>query len=158
MAGFRTAAGTADARDLRIAIVASHFNEVIVNKLLDGALETLLRMGAERPDISVTWVPGAWELPLAAQAIAKVGRCDAIVALGAVIRGGTPHFDYICSECAAGLARVSLDFSLPVAFGVLTCDSDEQAAARADSDGENKGSEAAIAAVEMTQALRRLDS
>ena len=158
MAGFRASGGATDARDLRIAIVASRFNEPIVSKLLDGALESLLRMGAERPDISVTWVPGAWELPLGAQEIAKAGNSDAIIALGAVIRGGTAHFDYICAECASGLARVALDHGLPVAFGVLTCDTDAQAAARSNSDGENKGSEAAVAAVEMAQTLRRLDS
>ncbi|MDH3588195.1 MAG: 6,7-dimethyl-8-ribityllumazine synthase [Gammaproteobacteria bacterium] len=158
MAGFRESSGVADARDLRIAIVASRFNDVVVDKLVNGALETLSRMGAERPDINITRVPGAWELPLAAQEIAKTGRTDAIIALGAVIRGDTPHFDYICAECASSLSRVSLEHSLPVAFGVLTCDTVAQAQARCGDNSENKGSEAAIAAVEMAQVLRRLDT
>ena len=102
-------------------------------------------------------MPGAWELPLVAQEIARAGSVDAIIALGAVIRGETPHFDYICSECAAGLSRVSLQYALPVAFGVLTCDTVEQAQARSGDNAENKGSEAAIAAVEMAQVLRRLE-
>ncbi|MBT8132604.1 MAG: 6,7-dimethyl-8-ribityllumazine synthase [Gammaproteobacteria bacterium] len=157
MAGIRSAEGEANARDLRVAIVASRFNDHIVNSLVDGAIECLLRMGAEKPDISVTWVPGAWELPLAAKAVAACKQSDAIIALGAVIRGDTPHFDFICAQCAAGLGQVSLDSGMPVAFGVLTCDNLEQAQARSNKDGENKGAEAAIAAVEMVQTLRRLD-
>ena len=157
MAGFRTTTGAADARDLAIAIVASRFNEPVVDRLIEGAIETLQRMGAETPDINVTRVPGAWELPLVVQEIARAGRSDAIIALGAVVRGDTPHFDFLCAECASGLLRVSLEFRVPVAFGVLTCDTNEQAEARSNSQGENKGSEAAIAAVEMAQVLRRLD-
>ncbi len=157
MAGFRENTGKADARGLRIAIVASRFNEVIVGRLLDGALEALTRMGAERPDVHVTWVPGAWELPLAAQELARDGNNDAIVALGAVIRGDTAHFDYICTECASGLSRVSLDHRVPVGFGVLTCDNTAQADERTGSGDSNKGAEAAIAAVEMAQVLRHLE-
>ncbi|MBT8135759.1 MAG: 6,7-dimethyl-8-ribityllumazine synthase [Gammaproteobacteria bacterium] len=157
MAGFREFSGNADAHDLQIAIVAARFNEVIVDKLLAGATETLVRMGSESANIRVIRVPGAWELPLAAQAAASTGRIDAIIALGAVIRGDTAHFDYICAECAAGLSRVALEYKLPVSFGVLTCDTAAQAEARCGNDSENKGAEAAIAAVEMAQALRRLD-
>lgn len=157
MAGFRTTTGEANARDLRIAIVASKFNEPLVDRLIDGALETLERMGAEKPDIRITRVPGAWELPLIVQEIARSNNYDAIIALGAIIRGDTPHFDFLCAQCASGLLRASLDFKVPVAFGVLTCNTIAQAEARAASDGENKGSEAAIAAVETAQLLRRLD-
>lgn len=157
MAGFRTTTGTTSARGLRIAVVASKFNEPIVERLVEGALETLQRMGAERPDIQIAHVPGAWEIPLTVQEIARSGQCDAIIALGAVIRGDTPHFDYLCAECTAALMRVSLEFKVPVGFGVLTCDTVEQAEARSARGGENKGAEAAIAAIESAQLLRRLD-
>lgn len=157
MAGFRTTTGAADAQGMAIAIVASRFNEPVVDGLIGGAIETLQRMGAETPDISVTRVPGAWELPLVVQEIARAGHSDAIIALGAIIRGETPHFDFLSAECTSGLLRVSLEFRLPVAFGVLTCNTNEQAEARSGSQGENKGAEAAIAAVETAQVLRRLD-
>ena len=156
MAGSRAATGDVDARGMRIAIVAARFNATIVDGLIEGAQAELERCGAELS--SLRYVPGAWELPLAAQLVAEHEAPDAIVALGAVIRGETAHFEYISGECATGLSRVSLDLSLPVAFGVLTCDSDRQAVARSAPGADNKGVEAARAAIEMVALARALEA
>lgn len=155
MAGGRAASDDVDARGMRIALVAARFNTAVVDGLVDGARAVLARGGAEV--LPVRFVPGAWELPLAAQLIAEHEAPDAIVALGAVIRGETAHFEYISGECASGLARVSLDLSLPVAFGVLTCDTQQQAAARCAPGADNKGAEAARAAIEMVALARALE-
>ena len=148
--------------DLRVAntrycLLVSRFNAFVVESLLAGAIDTLKRHGAEESDLVVVRVPGAFEMPVAAQRIAAKGGFDAIVALGAVIRGGTPHIDYIAGECVKGLAHVSLQYGLPVAFGVLTVDSIEQAIERAGTKAGNKGAEAAMSAIEMVNVLRQLD-
>ena len=149
--------GDLSVRSARFALVASRFNDFIVKALVDGAVHTLKQHGAADKDIDVIWVPGAHELPLAAQKLATSGRYDAIVALGAVIRGGTPHFDYVAGECVKGLSHVSLDCGKPVAFGVLTVDTIEQAIERAGTKAGNKGAEAAITAIEMVSLLRQLE-
>lgn len=141
---------------LRFAIVISRFNELISGKLLEGAKDTLVRHGARAQDIDIFWVPGAWEVPLAVKEIALKGRYDAIIALGAVIRGDTPHFDYVAGEVSKGLALVSLDQRIPVAFGVLTTDNLEQALLRAGSKAGNKGTDAALAALEMADFLKEI--
>lgn len=141
----------------RFAIVASRFNRDIVDRLVEGALEAFERHGVAASEVRVVRVPGAYELPLVAQRLASTGGCSAIVALGAVIRGGTPHFEYVAGECARGITHVSLDQDLPVIFGVLTTDDMEQARARAGGSEGNKGAEAALAAMEMVTLLRNLD-
>ena len=140
-----------------MAVVASRFNEPIVKKLVDGALEALVKYGVLYEDIDVVWVPGAWELPIAARWLLASERYDGVVAVGAVIRGDTAHFDYIAGEASRGLANVSIDTETPIGFGVLTCDTDEQAEARAGGDHGNKGFDAAVAALEMVDLLTRLD-
>jgi 6,7-dimethyl-8-ribityllumazine synthase len=140
-----------------MAVIASRFNEPIVKKLVDGALEALVKHGVSFDDIDVVWVPGAWELPIAARWLATSERYDGIVAVGAVIRGETAHFDYIAGEASRGLAAVSADSETPVGFGVLTCESDEQAEARAGGAHGNKGWDAAVAALEMVDLFNRLD-
>jgi 6,7-dimethyl-8-ribityllumazine synthase len=138
----------------RIAIAASRFNRFIVEQLVEGARDALARRGVEP---SLLWVPGAFELPLAADRLAASGRFDAVIALGAVIRGGTPHFEYVAGACANGLARVALDRGVPVSFGVLTTDDVEQALARAGIGEGNKGFDAAVTALEMVDSLRALE-
>jgi 6,7-dimethyl-8-ribityllumazine synthase len=138
----------------RIAIVASRFNGFIVEQLVEGARDALSRRGVEP---SLLWVPGAFELPLAADRLAASGRFDAVIALGAVIRGGTPHFEYVAGACANGLARVALDRGVPVSFGVLTTDDVEQALARAGTGEGNKGFDAAVTALEMVATLHALE-
>jgi 6,7-dimethyl-8-ribityllumazine synthase len=140
----------------RFGIVASLFNQRIVALLLDGALECLVDHGAAAADIAVVRVPGAWEIPQALEELAARGGVDALIAIGAVIRGDTPHFDYICAECSSGAGRVAGKYRIPVAFGVLTCDTTEQAEARAGGEGGNKGAEAALAALEMASLFDRL--
>lgn len=140
----------------RFAIVASRFNGAVVERLVSGAVDCLTRHGVEDGAIRVVRVPGAWELPVAAQALAAAGGIDALVALGVVVRGETPHFDFICSQASAGLNRVSLDHNLPVGFGLLTCDTPSQAQERAGGKGGNKGWEAALAALETADLLARL--
>ena len=142
----------------RLALAASRFNQEIVGRLLDGAIATLNDHGIEQEAITIVHVPGAFELPLAVKRLATSGRFDAVIALGAVIRGATPHFEYVAGECARGLGRVALEHELPVAFGVLTVDTMEQALARAGGEEGNKGREAALAALEMISFLRRFDS
>ncbi|WP_425341245.1 6,7-dimethyl-8-ribityllumazine synthase [Brevibacillus borstelensis] len=140
---------------LRVGIVAGRFNELIVSKLVGGALDALKRHGVEEDAVEVAWVPGAFEIPLIAKKLAESGKYDAVVTLGAVIRGSTPHFDYVCSECAKGVASVSLTTGIPVIFGVLTTDSIEQAIERAGTKAGNKGWEAASAAIEMANLSRQ---
>ena len=145
-----------DTAGARIGIVAARFNDGVVSRLLEGALETLSRYGFDREEILVVRVPGAFELPLAARWIAGRGDRDAVIALGAVIRGDTPHFDYVCAEAARGIQAASVETGIPVIFGVLTCDDPAQADARAGGEHGNKGSEAALAALEMVSLQRRL--
>src|SRR3954447_17874264 len=123
--------GTPSGAERRFAVLASRFNEQIVERLLDGALDALVRHGVSADDVDVVWVPGAWELPIAARRLLGSDRYDAIVAVGAVIRGDTPHFDYVAGEASRGLATASAEFDTPIGFGLLTCDNDEQAEARA---------------------------
>ena len=143
------------ARGKRFAILASRFNEYVTRQLVDGALDTLARHGARRSDLQVTWVPGAFELPLAAQRAAGRGGIDAVLCLGAIIRGGTPHFDYVASQAAAGIAQVALTARIPVLFGVLTTDTLEQAIDRAGGKMGNKGRDAALAAMDMVHVVPR---
>jgi 6,7-dimethyl-8-ribityllumazine synthase len=142
------------ATGFRVAILASRFNHFIVDRLLEGALDCLRRHGCA--EVTVVRAPGAWELPLVCKTLAKSGRYDAIVALGAVIRGSTPHFDYVAGEVTKGLAAVSLDTDVPVTFGVLTTDTLEQAVERAGTKGGNKGWEAALGAIEMVSLRKAL--
>lgn len=138
------------------AIVVSRFNEFIVNSLEEGAVNCLTRHGVSESAITIIKVPGAFELPLAAQKAAQTEQFDAILALGAVIKGSTPHFDYVCNECSRGLSQVSLEFDIPVAFGVLTVDTIEQAIERAGTKAGNKGADAAMTAMEMVSLSRQL--
>jgi 6,7-dimethyl-8-ribityllumazine synthase len=142
----------------RFAVVASRFNRVIVEKLVDGALDALVRHGVAADDVDVVWVPGAWELPIVARRLLSSERYDALVAVGAVIRGDTPHFDYVAGEASRGLATASVDFETPIGFGLLTCDNDEQAQERAGGAHGNKGWDAALAALEMADLFGRLDA
>ena len=141
---------------MRIGIAASRFNQFIVEQLLEGALDALKRNGLDEGDILVSWVPGAFELPLMAEKMAASGSIDAVIALGAVIRGGTPHFDYVAAECARGIREASQRHGIPVAFGVLTTDTIEQALERSGRGEGNKGFDAATAALDTLQALRQL--
>ncbi len=141
----------------RFGIVVSRFNNFIVDRLLEGCLDTLARMGVAPADITVVRVPGAFEMPVAARRMADSGNFDALIALGAVIRGATPHFDYVAGECSKGLAAVSASSGLPLAFGVLTVDTIEQAIERAGTKAGNKGADAAQTAIEMVSLLRSLD-
>ena len=145
-----------DATGLNLAIVVARFNHLICGQLLEGALEELERRGANPDAVHVAWVPGAFEIPQAARALANTGRYDAVIALGAVIRGGTPHFDYVCEGVTDGVREVMRDTGVPVAFGVLTCDDVEQALARAGGAHGNKGSDVALAAIEMVRLLAQL--
>jgi len=157
MDNIRTINGDLVARDLRFAIVASRFNEMIVESLVRGAVDALLRHGAAEKQIELIRVPGAFDLPFVVKRAAASKRYDAIVALGAVIRGATPHFDHVAGQCAAGLARASEETGVPVAFGVLTTDTIEQAIERAGTKAGNKGADAALCALELANLLRRLD-
>ena len=143
-------------RDCNIAIVASEFNHFIVQQLVDGAFDALQRNGISDSNITLAWVPGAFELPLAADVLAVKGGHDAIIALGAVIRGGTPHFDYVAGECSRGIAQVGLKHGLPTIFGVLTTDTIDQALERAGSGAGNKGFDTAVAALQMITLLDRV--
>lgn len=141
------------AKGKRFGIVVSRFNDFITEKLLSGALDALTRTGAKENDIQIIKVPGAFEIPLAAKKAAQTGRYDAVICLGAVIRGATPHFDYVCAEVSKGVAQVGLDFGLPIIFGVLTTDTVEQAIDRAGTKSGNKGWHAAMSAVEMANLM-----
>lgn len=142
----------------RFGIVVARFNELITRRLLEGAVDALTRHGVRPEDIEVAWVPGSFELPVAAQALAETGRFSAVICLGAVIRGATPHFEYVASQAAAGISRVALDSRLPVVFGVITAETQEQALERAGGKVGNRGAEAALAALEMADLLSRLRS
>ena len=148
--------GKLTGRGLRFALVVGRFNEFISTRLLEGALDNLRRHETADDDIDVAWVPGAFEMPLVAQKLAGSGRYDAIICLGAVIRGGTPHFDYVAAETTKGIAKAGLDTGVPVVFGVLTTDSVEQAVERAGTKAGNKGWAAATTALEMANLLRAL--
>jgi 6,7-dimethyl-8-ribityllumazine synthase len=142
--------------DMAVAVVASRYNAGVVQRLLDGAVERLAERGVSQDQITVILVPGAWELPLACRRLAEAGGHQAVVALGCVVRGDTPHFEYVCSEASRGVIQASLDTGIPVSFGLLTTDTLEQAAERAGGSAGNKGAEAADAAVEMAQLMRAL--
>jgi 6,7-dimethyl-8-ribityllumazine synthase len=150
--------GTATGAGRRFAVVASRFNSHVVERLVDGALDALVRHGVSADDVDVVWVPGAWELPLAARRLLVTERYDALVAVGAVIRGDTPHFDFVAGEASHGLATAGTDFDTPIGFGLLTCDNDAQAEARAGGAHGNKGWDAALAALEMVDLFARLDA
>lgn len=139
---------------LKIAVVVSRFNELLGSRLLSGAQDALVRHGVSADDIDVAWVPGAFEIPIVADKLAKSGRYDAVVALGVIIRGGTPHFEYVSAEVSKGIAKVSLDSGVPVMFGVITADTIEQAVERAGTKAGNKGWEAATGAIEMASLLK----
>lgn len=151
-----TVRGSLDAHDLRIGIVAARFNEAVVERLVAGAIDALQRHGAKGEDLTVVWVPGAFELPVTLSKLAVSGEVDALVALGCVVRGATPHFEYVAAEAATGAGAVAREHGVPVAFGVLTTDTWEQAVERAGGKLGNKGAEAAVTAVEMVQVLRQL--
>lgn len=144
------------AEGLRIGIVVGRFNEFIVSKLLGASIDGLKRHGVDDDDIDIVWVPGAFEIPLIAKKMAKNNKYDAIICLGAVIRGSTPHFDYVCSETSKGIASVSLSTEIPVIFGVLTTDTIEQAIERAGTKAGNKGYDAAVSAIEMANLLKEV--
>ncbi|MHC1746334.1 MAG: 6,7-dimethyl-8-ribityllumazine synthase [Negativicutes bacterium] len=151
-----TLEGKLVAKGLKFGIVVARFNEFITNKLCSGAIDTLVRHGAAEEDIEAAWVPGAFEIPLVAQKMAISGKYDAVICLGAVIRGSTPHFDYVCAEVAKGVGQVGLSSGVPTIFGVITSDSIEQAIERAGTKAGNKGSDAAMSAIEMANLLKVL--
>lgn len=143
--------------NIRVGVVCARFNDFIVSRLLAGCEDTLLRHGVREEDIAVAWVPGAFEIPLIASKMAKSGKYDAVIALGAVIRGSTSHYDYVCSEVSKGVAQVALSSDIPVMFGVLTTDTIEQAVERAGTKAGNKGAECAQGAIEMVNLIRELE-
>ena len=154
----KTFEGKLVSEGIKVGIVCARFNEFIVSKLLGGCEDTLLRHGVQAEDISVAWVPGAFEIPLIASKMAKSGKYDAVIALGAVIRGNPSHSDYVCSEVSKGIAAVALESGIPVMFGVLTTDTIEQAIERAGTKAGNKGAECAQGAIEMVNLIRALDA
>ncbi len=143
-------------KGMKIAMVGARFNEFIVSKLISGAEDTLLRLGVDENDITLAWVPGAFEIPMIAQQLAKTGKYDAVIALGTVIRGSTSHYDLVCAEVTKGIAQASLKTEVPVIFGVVTTDTIEQAIERAGTKAGNKGADAAISAIEMVNLKRML--
>lgn len=151
-----TIEGLMQAQDQKFTIIASRFNDFIVDRLIGGAVDYLVRHGATRENITLVRVPGAFEMPIVAQKVARSGKADAIICLGAVIRGATPHFDYVCSEATKGIAHVSLDTGVPIGFGLLTTDTLEQSIERAGSKGGNKGVEAASAVLETLRVLQQI--
>lgn len=148
--------GKLDAKGLKFGIVAGRFNEFISSKLLGGAIDALKRHGAEEKNIEVAWSPGSFEIPLIAKKMAKTGKYDAVICLGAVIRGATPHFDYVAAEVSKGIASAMLDTEVPISFGVLTTESIEQAIERAGTKSGNKGFDAAMAAIEMANLMKEI--
>ena len=152
----KTIEGGLNAQGVSIGIVVSRFNDFITAKLLDGALDRLKRLGADEKNITVVKVPGSWEIPCVAEKLAASGSCDAVICLGAVIRGATPHFEYIAAEVAKGIAKASFDTKVPVIFGVITADTLEQAIERAGTKAGNKGSDAAQTAVEMVNLFKEI--
>lgn len=153
----RTLEGKLVAEDMKVGIVAARFNEFITNKLLGGALDGLTRHDVREEDIEVAWVPGAFEIPLIAARMAKSGKYDAVICLGAVIRGSTSHYDYVCNEVSKGIASVSLETGVPVLFGILTTENIEQAIERAGTKAGNKGYDCALSAVEMVNLIREME-
>lgn len=151
-----TLVGDLVVRKQRFALVVSRFNEFISSRLLSAAIDTLERHGCARGDITVAWVPGSWELPLAAKTAAASGRYDAVICLGAIIRGDTPHFDHVCNQAARGIAQAGLETDVPVVFGVLTTNTLDQAINRAGTKHGNKGADAALAAIEMANLMAKL--
>lgn len=145
-------------QNIRVGIVAARFNEFIVNKLVGGAMDALLRHDVREEDIDLAWVPGAFEIPLIAKKLAESGKYDAVICLGAVIRGATSHYDLVCNEAAKGIAHVSLDSGVPVLFGVVTTENIEQAIERAGSKAGNKGYDSAMAAIEMVNLVRAIEA
>jgi 6,7-dimethyl-8-ribityllumazine synthase len=156
MSGIKTVEGNFSQADARYAVLVGRFNSFVVESLVSGAIDTLRRHGVNDSNITVVRAPGAWELPLVAKKLAATQQYDAIIALGAVIRGGTPHFDYVAGECAKGLGVVSLETGLPISFGVLTVDSIEQAIERSGTKAGNKGVDAAMVAIEMISVLKAI--
>ena len=154
----RTLEGKVVAREIKVGIVAARFNEFIVSKLVAGARDGLLRHDVKDEDIDLAWVPGVFEIPLIASKMAKSGKYDAVICLGAVIRGATSHYDYVCSEVSKGIASVSLTSDIPVMFGVLTTDNIEQAIERAGTKAGNKGYDCALGAIEMVNLVRQLEN
>ena len=154
----KTLEGKLVAQDIRVGIVASRFNEFITSKLLGGAMDGLLRHGTKEENIQVAWVPGAFEIPLIASRMAKSGKYDAIIVVGAVIRGSTSHYDYVCNEVSKGIASVSLETGVPVMFGVVTTENIEQAIERAGTKAGNKGYDCALSAIEMVNLIREMES
>ena len=148
--------GKLTAQGLKFGIVAARFNEFITSKLVSGCEDCLIRHGAAGDDITLAWVPGAYEIPMACKKMAESGKYDAVIALGCVIRGATPHFDYVCAEASKGIAQVSMQTGVPVAFGVLTTENIEQAIERAGSKAGNKGYDCALSAVEMVNLIKQL--
>jgi len=156
MSGYKTIEGKLDASGLKTAVIASRFNDFVTAKLIEGAVDCLQRHGSDGKDITVIRVPGSFELPLVAKKAASSGKYDTVICLGALIRGQTPHFDYIAAEVTKGVAQVSMDTNVPVTFGVITADTLEQAVDRAGAKAGNKGFEAALGAVEMANLLRQI--
>ena len=152
----RTFEGKFDGRDVRIAIVAGRFNEFITSKLVGGALDVLKRNDVSEESIDIAWVPGAFEIPLITKKLANTGKYDAIITLGAVIKGSTPHFDYVCAEVSKGVSQISLQSELPVIFGVLTTNNVEEAIERAGTKAGNKGADAAFSAIEMINLIKEI--
>ena len=150
--------GTVDGAGIKVAIVCGRFNDLITNRLLDGALAGLAIHGVREADVALAWVPGAFEIPLAAKTFALTGRYDAVIALGAVIRGDTAHFEYVAGPCAEGLQQAQLETGVPIVFGVLTTENLDQALERSDLEGDNKGEESARTALEMADLLRKVRS
>lgn len=153
----KTLEGKLVAKGMRVGIVAARFNEFITSKLLSGALDGLVRHDVQEEDIHVAWVPGAFEIPLIASKMAKSGKYDAVICLGAVIRGSTSHYDYVCNEVSKGIAAVGLDSGIPVLFGVLTTENIEQAIERAGTKAGNKGYDCALSAIEMVNLIREIE-
>lgn len=152
----KTLEGKLTAKNMKIAIVVARFNEFITSKLLSGCIDCLIRHEAANEDLTVAWVPGAFEIPLAAKKLAESGKYDAVICLGAVIRGATPHFDYVCAEASKGIAQVSMQTGVPVAFGVLTTENIQQAVERAGTKAGNKGVDCAMTAMEMVNLFKEM--
>ncbi|MCL2610319.1 MAG: 6,7-dimethyl-8-ribityllumazine synthase [Defluviitaleaceae bacterium] len=156
MKDFNLLEGNFDAKGMKVGIIVGRFNEFITSKLLGGATDALSRLGADEKDITIAWVPGAFEIPLTAQKMANTKKYDAVICLGTVIRGSTTHYDYVCNEVAKGIAAVSLNTGVPTIFGVVTTENIEQAIERAGTKAGNKGYEAAFTAVEMVNLLKEI--
>lgn len=152
----KTLEGKLTAKNMKIAIVVARFNEFITSKLLSGCIDCLIRHEAADEDLTVAWVPGAFEIPMAAKKLAESGKYDAVICLGAVIRGATPHFDYVCAEASKGIAQVSMQTGVPVAFGVLTTENIQQAVERAGTKAGNKGVDCAMTAMEMVNLIKEM--